>query len=112
LREAPGHAVEESLFDVTHCRGVQFKRDSSTACSDFVRTSIADGQIRPDRAQIFLDALKPAGLVPVVQSPADFHIVVAGGSPGYDLLFSYPGTNWANQTKRISGATLTTAGRN
>jgi hypothetical protein len=79
---------------------------------DFIRTSIADGRIRPDRAQIFLDALKPGGLVPVVQSPADFHIVVAGGSPGYDLLFSYPGTNWANQTKRISGATLTTAGRN
>ena len=78
---------------------------------DFIRTSLADGRIRPDRAQIFLDALKPGGLVPVVQSPADFHIVVAGGSPGYDLLFSYPGTNWANQTKRISGATLTTAGR-
>jgi hypothetical protein len=78
---------------------------------DFIRISIADGRIRPDRAQIFLDALKPGGLVPVVQSPADFHIVVAGGSPGYDLLFSYPGTNWANQTKRISGATLTTAGR-
>jgi len=38
--------------------------------------------------------------------------VVAGGSPGYDLLFSYPGTNWANQTIRISGATLTAAGRN
>lgn len=79
---------------------------------DFIRTSVADGRIRPDRAQIFLDALKPGGVVPVVQSPADFHIVVAGGSPGYDLLFSYPGTNWANQTKRISGATLTTAGRN
>jgi hypothetical protein len=79
---------------------------------DFIRTSIADGRIRPDRAQIFLDALKPGGLVPVVQSPADFHIMVAGGSPGYDLLFSYPGTNWANQTKRISGATLTTAGCN
>jgi hypothetical protein len=78
---------------------------------DFIRISIADGRIRSDRAQMFLDALKPGGLVPVVQSPADFHIVVAGGSPGYDLLFSYPGTNWANQTKRVSGATLTTAGR-
>jgi hypothetical protein len=78
---------------------------------DFIRASIADGRIRPDRAQVFLDALKPGGRVPVVQSPDDFHIVVAGGSPGYDLLFSYPGTNWANQTKRISGATLTSAGR-
>jgi len=77
---------------------------------DFVRTSIADGRIRPDRAPVFLEALKPGGRVPVVQSPDDFHIMVAGGSPGYDLLFSYPGTNWANQTKRISGATLTAAG--
>jgi hypothetical protein len=79
---------------------------------DFIRASIADGRIRQGRAQVFLDALKPGGRVPVVQSPDDFHIVVAGGSPGYDLLFSYPGTNWANQTKRISGATLTSAGRN
>jgi hypothetical protein len=79
---------------------------------DFIRASIADGRIRPDRAQVFLDALKPGQRIPVVQSPNDFHIVVAGGSPGYDLLFSYPGTNWANQTKRISGATLTAAGRN
>ena len=79
---------------------------------DFIRTSIADGRIRPDRAPVFLEALKPGGRIPVVQSPDDFHIVVAGGSPGYDLLFSYPGTNWATQTKRISGATLTAAGRN
>ncbi|HXJ17499.1 MAG TPA: UGSC family (seleno)protein [Candidatus Polarisedimenticolia bacterium] len=78
---------------------------------DFVRASIADGRIRPDRAPIFLDALKPGGSVPVVQSPDDFHIVVAGGSPGYDLLFSYPGTNWANQTKKVTGATRTNAGR-
>jgi hypothetical protein len=37
--------------------------------------------------------------------------MVAGGSPGYDMLFSCPRTNSANQTKRVSGATLTTAGR-
>jgi len=76
-----------------------------------IRASVADGRIRPDRAQIFLDNLKPGGRVPAVQSPDDFHIVVAGGSPGYDLLFTYPGTNWAHQTKKISGATLTTAGK-
>jgi len=79
---------------------------------DFIRASVADGRIRKDRAQVFLDALKPGGRIPIVQSPDDFHVVVAGGSPGYDLLFSYPGTNWANQTKRITGATLTRAGRN
>jgi len=78
---------------------------------EFIRTSIADGRIRSDRAQIFLDNLKPGGRVPVVQSPDDFHIVVAGGSPGYDLLFTYPGTNWAHQTVKVKGATLTKAGK-
>ena len=76
-----------------------------------IQQSIADGRIRPDRAQIFKDGLKPGGKVPIVQSPDDFYIVVAGGSPGYTLLFSYPGPNWANETKKISGATLTKAGR-
>jgi hypothetical protein len=78
---------------------------------EFIRASIADGRIRPDRAQIFLDNLKPGGRLPVVQSSDDFHIVVAGGSPGYDLLFTYPGTNWAHQTVKITGATLTKAGQ-
>jgi hypothetical protein len=77
---------------------------------DEINQSIADGRIRPDRAQIFKDALKPGGKVPIVQSPDDFHIVVAGGSPGYTLLFSYPGPNWAHETKKITGATLTKAG--
>ena len=76
-----------------------------------IRASVADGRIRPDRAQIFLDNLKPGGRVPVVQSPDDFHVVVAGGSPGYDLLYTYPGTNWAHQTVKITSATLTTAGK-
>jgi len=77
---------------------------------DEINESIADGRIRPDRAQIFKDALKPGGKVPIVQSPEDFHIVVAGGSPGYTLLFSYPGPNWAHETKKITDATLTKAG--
>jgi hypothetical protein len=78
---------------------------------EFIRASIADGRIRPDRAQIFLDNLKPGGRVPVVQSPDDFHIVVAGGSPGYDLLFTYPGTNWAHQTVKITGGPPTKGGK-
>jgi hypothetical protein len=108
-------SLQEYLYEQTRvpyeklAGPVFFGHDSEI---DFIRASIADGRIRPDRAQVFLDALTPGGRVPVVQSPDDFHIVVAGGSPGYDLLFSYPGTNWANQTKRISGATLTAAGGN
>ncbi|MFZ0981303.1 MAG: UGSC family (seleno)protein [Candidatus Acidiferrales bacterium] len=84
---------------------------SNTPLIDFLHDVMADGRIRADRAPIFRDALKPGGRVPVVQSPDDFHIIVAGGSPGYDLLFSYPGPNRAQQTKKITGATLTKAGR-
>jgi len=107
-------SLQEYLYEHTRVpyenlpKEVSFGTGSEEA---FIRASIADGRIRPDRAQIFLDNLKPGGRVPVVQSPDDFHIVVAGGSPGYDLVFTYPGTNWAHQTKKISGATLTTAGK-
>jgi hypothetical protein len=89
-------------------RGAAFGEGSEV---ELIRASVADGRIRPDRAQIFLDNLKPGGRIPVVQSPDDFHIVVAGGSPGYDLLFTYPGTNWAHQTVKITGATDTKAGQ-
>lgn len=107
-------SLQEYLYEQTRvpyenlAKQVSFGEGSEEA---FIRASVADGRIRPDRAQIFLDNLKPGGRVPVVQSPDDFHIVVAGGSPGYDLLFTYPGTNWAHQTKKITGATLTKAGR-
>jgi hypothetical protein len=84
---------------------------SHAAAIDFTRQTIADGRIRPDRAAAFRESLKPGGRIPAVQGPEDFHIFVAGGSPGYDLLFSYPGPNHAHQTKRITGATLTKAGR-
>ncbi len=107
-------SIQEYLYEHTRVPFEQVVAPTFFGHGDeisFIRTSIADGRIRPDRAQIFLDALKPGGRIPVVQSPDDFHIIVAGGSPGYTLLFTYPGTNWANQTKRISGATLTKAGR-
>jgi len=107
-------SLQEYLYEQTRvpyeklAKQVSFGEGSE---EEFIRASIADGRIRSDRAQIFLDNLKPGGRVPVVQSPDDFHIVVAGGSPGYDLLFTYPGTNWAHQTVKITGATLTKAGQ-
>jgi hypothetical protein len=107
-------SLQEYLYEHTRtpyeklAKQVSFGEGSEEA---FIRASVADGRIRADRAQIFLDSLKPGGMVPVVQSPSDFHIVVAGGSPGYDLLFTYPGTNWAHQTKKVTGATLTKAGQ-
>jgi hypothetical protein len=105
-------SLQEYLYEQTRvpyeklAKQVSFGEGSE---EEFIRASIADGRIRPDRAQIFLDNLKPGGRVPVVQSPDDFHIVVAGGSPGYDLLFTYPGTNWAHKTVKITGATQTKA---
>jgi hypothetical protein len=107
-------SLQEYLYEQTRvpyeklAKDVSFGEGSEEA---FIRTSVADGRIRADRAQIFLDNLKPGGRIPVVQSPDDFHIVVAGGSPGYDLLFTYPGTNWAHETKKITGATQTKAGQ-
>jgi hypothetical protein len=83
---------------------------SHEAVVEFTRQTIADGRIRPDRAEVFKESLKPGGMVPVVQSPEDFHFFVAGGSPGYDLLFSYPGPNHANQTKKITSGTLSKTG--
>jgi hypothetical protein len=84
---------------------------SNQSLVEFTLRTIADGRIRPDHAEVFKEALQPGGRVPVVESPEAFHIFVAGGSPGYDLLFSYPGPNRANQTKKITGATLTHHGR-
>jgi len=105
-------SLQEYFYEQTRvpyenlAKNVSFGEGSEEA---FIRASVADGRIRPDRAQIFLDNLKPGGRIPVVQSPDDFHIVVAGGSPGYDLLFTYPGTNWAHQTKKVTGVTQTKA---
>jgi hypothetical protein len=74
-----------------------------------VQRMIDDGRISPDRAPVFREALKDGGSLPMVQSPDDIHIFVAGGSPGYTLLFSYIGGS--HQTRKISGATLTKSGR-
>ncbi len=75
-----------------------------------VTRMIDDGLIRPDRALIFRESLKRGGRVPVTQSPDDIHILVAGGSPGYSFLIGYSGPNWAHQTSKITGATLTESG--
>jgi hypothetical protein len=99
-------SLQQYLFE--HSR-LPFEKLSANTVS-LTQAAIADGRISPEHAQIFKDNLKPGGRVPIVQSPDDFHIFVGGGSPGYDLLFSYPGPNWAHQTKKITGATLTKAG--
>jgi hypothetical protein len=72
-----------------------------------IRDRIADksdvffgsGLIPPDRIPVFEEALKPGGKVPVVLTPQDIHIAVAGGISGYSFGFAY--LRGALQTKLI-----------
>jgi hypothetical protein len=89
---------------------VPYSKLSSSTVKEVSRM-IDDGQIRPDRVAVFKEALKEGGMVPSAQTPEDTHILVAGGSPGYTLYFSYSGPNFAHQTRKIRGATLTKSGR-
>jgi hypothetical protein len=62
---------------------------------------------------VFKDVLKPGGKVPVVISPEDIHILIAGGIPGYTFGKSHtraPYASTSHQIKLIRGATLTKVG--
>lgn len=65
--------------------------------------------IPPDRRAVFKEALKPGAKVPVLVSPKDIHIIIAGGIPGYTFGMSY--LRGSHATKLIRRATLTKAGR-
>jgi hypothetical protein len=65
--------------------------------------------VRQDRIPVYQAALDENGSIPVVQSPQDIHIYVAGGSPGYTLLFGY--LDDSHVSRKIHGATLTEYGR-
>jgi hypothetical protein len=62
-----------------------------------IRDRIADqsdiffgsGLIPSDRIPVFKEALKPGGKVPVILTPQDIHIAVAGGISGYSFGFAY-----------------------
>jgi hypothetical protein len=70
-----------------------------------------------DRLSLFQEALRPRGKTPVLITPKDIHIIVAGtasGVPGSVVWFSYIKAvyKWtSHQTKLIRGAALTKAGR-
>jgi hypothetical protein len=57
------------------------------------------GLIPPDRIPVFEEALKPGGRVPIILTPQDIHIAVAGGISGYSFGFAY--LRGALQTKLI-----------
>jgi len=58
---------------------------------------------------------KSAGLLPRVWEPEAIRIIVAGGAPGYIMVWHYteatPPERMGHGTKKITGATLTNAGR-
>ncbi len=100
-------SLQEYLYEQSR---VPYSKLSPSTVKE-VNRMIQDGRIRAERAPVFREALKEGGRVPSSQSPADIHILVAGGSPGYTFLLSYSGPNWAHQTRKIRGATLTVSGR-
>jgi hypothetical protein len=80
-----------------------------------LKTGIELGVIPADRKAVFEAEMKSGGMVPVMIAPDDLNFFVAGGAPGCAFSFDYlriPPYNYtALMTKKITGATLTKAGR-
>lgn len=80
-----------------------------------IRTGIETGVIPPERKAVFEAALEPGGMVPVLISPENVNLFVAGGAPGSAFSYSYsriPPYNYVGlMTRKITGAALTSAGR-
>ncbi len=80
-----------------------------------IRKAIELGVVPGERRSVFEQALKPGGKVPVMIEPDDLSFFVAGGAPGCAFSFDYlripPYNHTAILTKKITGATLTKAGK-
>ncbi len=80
-----------------------------------IKNGIEIGVVPADRKAVFEAELKSGGMVPVLISPEDLHFFVAGGTPGAAFSWDYyriPPYNYtALLTKKITGATLTKAGK-
>jgi hypothetical protein len=80
-----------------------------------IRKAIELGVVPESRRSVFMKALTPGGMVPVMIEPDDLYFFVAGGAPGCAFSFDYlriPPYNYtAVLTKKIMGATLTSEGR-
>ena len=79
-----------------------------------IQIAIELGVIPADRKGLFEIALKPGARVPMLISPEDLHLFVAGGVPGCAFSFNYyrvpPYNQTALMTRLITGATLTKGG--
>jgi len=72
------------------------------------------GVVPPERQPVFREAIQPGKRVPLLMTPEDLHIFVAGGAPGCAFSFDYyripPYSHTAIMTRPVTGATLTKAG--
>jgi len=84
-------------------QGIQDRINTKPGGSFFANDAFSEDQLL-----VMKEALKPGGMVPVV-NPDDIHIVVSGSIPGYSFGMSY--FRSAHQTKLIRGAALTKSGR-
>jgi hypothetical protein len=116
--------LRDYIYTTTSIPYEELTPEEKRGVKDFIDTSIAgEGilglRLPEDRIPAFQEAFKPGGKVPLIVTPDDIHIIVIGfGSGGgilggvYELSFGkalYKPTS--HQTKMITGATLTKAGR-
>jgi hypothetical protein len=110
------------VYERTSIPFEEFGPDEVRSLQDRIKGSIEGGMLFADmipqyQLPVFQEALKSGGKVPVLISPKDIHIIVAGtasGVPGSVVWFSYIKAvyKWtSHQTRLIRGATLTKAGR-
>jgi hypothetical protein len=112
-------SLQKYLYERTSVPYEELSPEEVRAIQERIEGSVAGGMILSDiipqnRITVFREVLKPGGKVPVVISPEEIHIIVAGGIPGYTFGISYikaPYAPTSNQIKLIRGATLTKAGR-
>jgi hypothetical protein len=103
--------LQEEIYRLTCVKYEDLRQEDIVG----IRTGIENGVIPPERKAVFEAALKPGGMVPVLISPENIHLFVVGGAPGCAFSYSYsripPYNHVALMTRKITGATLTRAGR-
>ena len=105
---------QKSLQDEIYRRASIPYDDLDEAERKNIQTGMELGVVPADRKAVFEAGMKSGGMVPVLISPEDLHLFVAGGAPGCAFSYDYyrvpPYTQTAILTKLITGATLTKAG--
>jgi hypothetical protein len=110
------------IYERTSIPFEEFRPDEVSSLQERIQGSIEGNMlfadmIPQDRLLMFQEALKPGGKIPVLITPKDIHIIVAGtasGVPGSVVWFSYIKAvyKWtSHQMRLIRGASLTKAGR-